>query len=66
MMLVMKNGTVTIKRKFECHLAIREGDFKHFLKTHTPVSHHIVDNMLFVPVGTYKRSRNNPKPFRAS
>ena len=52
------------KRKFECRLAIREDDFKHFLKTHTPVSHHIVDNMLFVPAGTYKRSPNNSKPFK--
>ena len=52
------------KRKFECRLAIREDDFKRFLKTHTPVSHHIVDNMLFVPAGTYKRSPNNSKPFK--
>ena len=51
------------KRKFEHRLAKRKDDFKHFLKTRTPISHHIVDNMLFVPAGTYKRSPNNSKPF---
>ena len=51
------------KRKFECRLAKRKDHFKHFLKTHTPIGHHIVDNMLFVPAGTYERSPNNPKPF---
>ena len=51
------------KKKFECRLAKKKDDFKHFIKTHTPVSHHIVDNMLFVPAGMWKRSPNNPKPF---
>ena len=51
------------KKKFEHRLAKRKDDFKHFLKTHTPISHHIVDNMLFVPAGTYERSPNNSKPF---
>ena len=51
------------KRKFEHRLAKRKDDFKHFLKTRTPVNHHIVDSMLFVPAGTYERSPNNSKPF---